>query len=255
MLFEKILNYHKRNGTSAVLKKILGRILENLGLKARPAYEQVQNEFVEKITQYLKCEIIELKSVYIIGAHKARELPVLKRSFPMAKFYLFEPYPQYFKYLLKKFGKDNHVKIYQVALSDSSKKTKFYQTNIDGSGSLQKPNSIAKETYNMSVKEIISVEVDTLADFRKNRYLPYPDILWIDVQGTEYKVLLGASKDVLSKTKAIFVEVSSNKPIYEKQVSLNKIYSLLDKHGFALVGLGTDPINHTGNAIFIRRNA
>ena len=252
MIIEKFSNYRTRNGTVATIKKVFSRLLEKIGFKQLAAYEQVQWEFENKICNYLKISADEISSFYIIGAHKAAELPSLRKRYAKAEFELFEPYPKYSKYLNHKFGDLNRVRVHALAVSDQSGKIDFYQTNIDGSGSLYKPNKTAEQNYNMRVTEEVVVPVTTLDKYCQSELKSLPDILWIDVQGQEYSVLKGAS-GILSQTRAIFVEVAAMSPIYENQVCLNKITQLLEALGFSLVGLGTDPLNFTGNAIFIRR--
>jgi len=250
MILDQILNYKKRHGFKKTIIKIINKLLESIGLINQKPYEFVQKTFEKNIHNYIGLDRSEIKSMFIVGAHEGREVKVLSKNYPECIFYLFEPYPKYFKFLLKKFHSNSLVNCFNLGLSSKSGIMEFYQTNIDGSGSLFKPNSLANENYNMEIEEILKVEVRTLDQYINDTSAPIPDLLWIDVQGHEINVLQGADES-LSLVKAIFVEIAAGKPIYEGQVSLTMISKYLSKKEFILCELGTDYLNLTGNAIYL----
>ncbi|MDC0639740.1 FkbM family methyltransferase [Planktomarina temperata] len=250
MILAKIFNYQSRHGTAETVRKIAFRLLESMGIKKLAAYEQIQWEFEHRICKYLKIGNDEILSFYIIGAHEGREVRSLSRTFMNSHFTLFEPYPPYYTFLNKKFKKAGNFRIENLALSSQSGQLDFFQTNIDGSGSLFEPNSVAKRSYNMTVAEKINVEVITLDYFVSNQRSISPDILWVDVQGHELEVFKGGI-ETLKTVKAIFVEVAAGYPVYQGQRRMDDLTQLLGENNFFLCGLGTDPINFTGNAIYL----
>lgn len=251
-MLRKIINYRKRHGLRLLVIKVIMRFFEIIRLKDRPPYEQVQNDFVYLIDKYLNINSDEIQNFFMVGAHTASELPLLRRRFRKAQFVLFEPYPTYFQTIKEKIKSCSRTTAHNIALGDTQGAINFNQTNIEGSGSILEPNSLAKKSYNMAISETLSVKMETVSGFCKSNHLAHPDILWIDVQGFEKQVLDGITNEDFSKIKAIFIEVAAIQPIYNGQTHLYDIQSLLKLHNFYLIGLGTDPINHTGNAIFIK---
>lgn len=250
MLVDQILNYKKRHGVKKTIFKIFTKLFEKLGIINPKPYEFVQNTFEKNIHHYLGMHKNEIKNMFIVGAHEGREVRVLSRSYPECEYYLFEPYPKYFSFLEEKFRKRKDVNLLNLGISSKVGEMEFYQTNIDGSGSLFKPNNLANSSYNMKVKEKIKVNVTTLDNYIIETKINMPDLLWIDVQGHEMNVLKGGDNS-LEKIKAIFVEIAAGSPIYDGQVSLNDINVYLSQKGFVLCELGTDHENLTGNAIYI----
>ena len=255
MIIERLKNYYHRNGLTRTIFKIVHRIGEFVGFASKPAYEQIQSDFINNLHRYIGIRNEDLQSIFIIGAHTARELPVLKRKFRNCEFHLFEPYPEYFDRLSIKYQGDKFVKLHHIALGNEIRTLDFHQTNLDGSGSILEPSVIAKETYNMKVTETIKVKSTKLTDYCSEQKINIPDVLWIDVQGYEWQVLSGISAETFQKINAIFIEIAAGKPIYDGQFLLGDISDLLNKYGYCLVGLGTDPINLSGNAIFIKQEA
>ena len=78
------------------------------------------------------------------------------------------------------------------------------------------------------------------------------DFLKIDVEGYEYKVLLGA-KDIIKNVKFIMLEVQKNNMYsnYSKQ----KIESLLKKNNFVLIKSFNFPFMFFEDRIYKRANA
>ena len=100
----------------------------------------------------------------------------------------------------------------------------------------------------MEQEEVFEVECTTLDKILINDDI---DVLQLDVQGAELKVLNGATC-VLKKTKAIFTEISLKPNLYENSLTFDEIVDFLNQNDFEICLLGTDT-NLTGNALFINR--
>lgn len=79
----------------------------------------------------------------------------------------------------------------------------------------------------------ISVETRRLDDLARERSLPTPDLLKVDVEGAEYEVLEGAS-GILSDVGVIFVEVCFT-PFRKNQKLFSHVDVMLRDFGFQLV--------------------
>lgn len=92
------------------------------------------------------------------------------------------------------------------------------------------------------------VETINLDQYYKNVSV---DVLWIDIQGAEKLVLLGAL-ETLKTVKAVFIGVTSQSDFYEGSATFQEISKLLEHSGFSLALLGMD-YNLTGNALFLKQ--
>jgi hypothetical protein len=81
----------------------------------------------------------------------------------------------------------------------------------------------------------LTVQTRTLDDIALEARISEIDLLKIDVQGAEGKVLVGASQ-MLNRTRFIWVEVSF-KPLYENSPTFFDIYAQMDAAGFGLLEL------------------
>jgi glycosyltransferase involved in cell wall biosynthesis len=100
------------------------------------------------------------------------------------------------------------------------------------------------------------VEGRTIGSVIKEHRLPPPDMLFLDVQGAEYRILSAIPEEVFKTTKLVYTEVSKEE-IYKGSRPLNDIIALLAPQflfaGFAPL-MQISPTH--GNALFVnRRNA
>ena len=86
---------------------------------------------------------------------------------------------------------------------------------------------------NVKFKKVIYVDVKTLNDYYELiSTLPKPIALKLDVQGSEFDLLLGSQK-VYKYIKYIFIEIN-NVSIYEIEANFEEIFDLLIKNGFEM---------------------
>jgi len=214
-------------------------------------YDHVQNWAEESLARYLHCDPQSIRQVVIVGGHLAFEVDRMAALYPNARFSVFEPSPRYFPLLADRLAGNPRVRCERLAVGDSCGETSFFETNLDGSGSLLLPGAAAARDYGMRQSEVHRVAMVTLdAYFANDNADPPIDLLWCDVQGAENKVLGGACR-TLARTRAIFLEVSAWERIYVGGATLRELDDLLAPFGFVLVGLGTDWLNGTGNALWI----
>ena len=212
-----------------------------------PPFNYVEDIAINNICDYIKINNNELKKWCIVGVYKGYEIPKILRKYKNIHIDGFECSPRYIEKLNLRFKNNKRVKIINKAVSSFKGETNFYETSLNGNGSLLPLGKLSKIYYGSTQKEKYLVKTCTLDEFYKNKEL---DILWIDVQGAEKFVLDGA-KETLKKIKAIFIEVSINNDFYQNSVDMNTISKILNEFGFSLVLLGTD-INLTGNALYIK---
>jgi 2-O-methyltransferase len=214
-----------------------------------PPYEYVQRIFESKTHKYLNIERDKIKSWAIVGGYLGSEIPSILKSYPKCHVTVFECSDRYYNRLYARYKKNDRVSVVKKAVSDSSGEIVFHETNKRGSGSILKVGDLASKSYGMIQKESFRVETITLDEYFEESSV---DVLQIDVQGAEAKVLGGGQK-VLSKCLAVFCEISHKKNLYVGAVTFSELNKTLTKFGYILILLGTD-FNLTGNALYIKNN-
>jgi len=195
--------------------------------------------------------------IFDVGAYVGDITKIYRNIFPKATIYCFEPFPDSFK-KLSELADNKFVKCYQTALSETNG-TKTLQVNSDPSCNSfsPRPGSGAKY-YSNKAKNIGQLEVPTktIDTFCSRENLSEIDILKLDVEGAETKVLQGAIEKLKKgQIKLIYTEVLFL-PHYEYGCLFYEIFGLLDKYGYTLFNLfnlkrARNGQLRWGNAIFV----
>jgi FkbM family methyltransferase len=211
-------------------------------------WDYVQSQTNFNVHKYIGLKPGELNLWVVVGGSLGDELPEILNRYPTLVLDVFEPSNRYHDSLASKFEKEPRVSVRKVAISDKPGVATFFETSLEGSGSLL-PLGIHRDLHGSEQAETFDVQLQTLRHFYVESTI---DVLQIDVQGAEMLVLLGAGPDVLRKTRAILIEVSMVDGLYVGGASWSEIHNLLEEYGFipAIVGCDT---NLTGNALFVKR--
>ena len=131
--------------------------------------------------------------------------------------------------------KDVKIIFKKVALSNKFGTFNFYISKRKDSSSLKKfKKDSSKFFHDVEFKNSILVNVRTLDSYEELiKNLPKPIALKLDVQGSEYELLLGAKK-ILKYIKFIFIEINYIS-IYEIESTSSEIFEILLKYGFEII--------------------
>lgn len=226
----------------------------------RPGYDAIQNDIVNNFASRISKTNDNIKHIVIVGAYTGDEIYLLLKNYPNSIVTAFECYPPYFTLLSNRFKDNKRVNIYPYAISDSNGTANFYQLNTIGCGSLLE---FRGEQAGSKLRQDIGLsEIITVPTFRLD-YLVYDkiDLLWVDTQGVELKVLKGSP---LSNIDSMFLEVHtrpskemSDPGPYMDQCYLDEIEDYL-KDTYILHSIGLDGYNKTlyeqGNSFWIKKN-
>lgn len=162
--------------------------------------------------------------IWEIGSRDGREAQRLSDAFPWSQIIAFEPNPETFPSVENMALKNNRITPKNLAISKTNGLIDFYKINtsetvtswIDGnpgaSSLLKSSGNYPHETY---VQELIQVRSIRASELLMEYPEMQPQLLWIDVQGSEDQVLESFGKD-LEKVSLIVVELSL-KEIYSNQ--------------------------------------
>jgi FkbM family methyltransferase len=146
------------------------------------------------IFPWLSQKLPKNKNVIDIGARKGKWYANLEKLYTSSQAHLFEPTPNIVEYLKKHYkGK---VSIYDCALSNEDSKLDFHIDLEKGGWS-----GLNKQRVGGKYKTI-TVDVKTLDSFKFTNI----GLIKIDVEGNEYKTLLGSKETILNSLPFVYFE-------------------------------------------------
>jgi len=225
------------------------------------------NYYQKKIINKLNLINFEPKIILDIGAHVGEVSEFFLKNFKnIKKIYLFEPQKEFFFLLKSKFLNNSKVTCFNKVCSNKNSQSIF---NI---GVHRRSSTI--ETYNKNsfyykIKSLI-VAGKINIEFRNkvsggglldrqiriktvmlNKYISKSvDLLKIDVEGSELKVLKGCKKNI-KNVKVILIEILNHDLI--KGYSKKLIFSFLKKKGFYLHSVCKFPFYKFEDRIYVNK--
>jgi FkbM family methyltransferase len=193
--------------------------------------------------------------VFDVGGHKGESIKFLRELFPTAQIHSFEPDPATFAVLAA--AADARTRCHNLALSDADGRVAFYRNRISHTSSLFPINLESRDSIYLAglraqqaepergrFNERVDVEALRLDHFCERHGIARVDLLKIDVQGAEFRVLAGAGR-VLEQVGALIVEISFY-DYYEHRGSFLEIEQIIAPFGFRLFSISeisNNPMN------------
>jgi FkbM family methyltransferase len=184
--------------------------------------------------------------VFDVGANVGLTSSLLLKKFPASRVFAFEPHPETFVKLAGAASSDRFFP-QQLALSDAQGQLKFYvhETASDLNSLVPNPRSVERYGEANSEITVASTTVDT---FCMANEITAIDVLKIDTEGTDLRVLKGA-EEMLTAGRIGFVYVEFNDCMEKPGVSggsLISISSYLSSFGFHFIATYTDLLTTDG---------
>lgn len=173
--------------------------------------------------------------VYDIGAHAGCWAQMCQSVYQPTTCCLFEPQNEYLNQARKRQPPGANWVFLPIALGESDHEQTIHLTKNRTASSLLPPlpnDWLQASITEMGQEQVRVLPLDKLADGEK---LPLPDLVKIDVQGFEAKVIAGGAS-TLRGTQRMVVEVSL-KPIYRDQPLLTEVLFTLTQSGFRLTDI------------------
>ena len=183
--------------------------------------------------------------IFDVGANIGQSIDKYLKQFKKPKIHVFEPNKEAFEILEKKFDYLNYIYLNNFALGEKNSKKKLNYTHKSGSSSfhqinlntdwIKKRSKSANVKPNQYIKKKVITEIKTLDDYVKNHKIKKIDLLKIDTQGYEEKVLLGSIKS-LSFIKNVELEIMLDE-CYKAETSFYHIENILYPKNFKIYGM------------------
>ncbi len=224
------------------------------------------SEQLEDVVTFVKPYLPVDPIVIEAGGYDGTDSVKLAQSWPSARIYTFEPVPELFQEICKKTATLSNVKVYPLALADSTGITNFYLSefslypgHVSGSSSILQPKEHIIYDHSVIFPRRTEVSMITLDTWAKNEGATRADFLWLDMQGYELHMLKNSS--LAKAAKAIYIEVSFVEA-YRGQYLYDDVKKWMFKNGFELaatdfnIGLIEEHLltkdKYFGNALFTR---
>jgi FkbM family methyltransferase len=178
--------------------------------------------------------------IFDIGANFGQAALELASHFQNSTIYSFEPHLETYADLVEKTKKHKNIKTYSLGFGDKSDKMELnISKSTDGNSLLPLSETVNQYAHGGGWAEKVgtsTVEITTMDLFCQENKIDRIDILKIDTQGYELKVIEGGVKVIRPEiTKAIVVEVVFVE-FYKQQAYFSDIFKVLTERGYKLLG-------------------
>ena len=235
-----------------MILKFINNLLNPLNLNLKRL--KINKELIH-IDYLLKDKIISNSIVFDVGGNKGQSIEKYLKIFDNPTIHSFEPVKSEFDIMQRKFKDNKNIILNNFAIGDKNEKKNINVTTKTGGSSFNKINpgtrwikirskihGVNEENY---VKRIEEVQIVTLDFYCKKHNINTIDLLKIDTQGYEDKVLIGSSELMKqNKIKAITTEIMHDNN-YGKSFSFSDIEKYLLPNNFRMV-----LIQNTHNNLF-----
>lgn len=214
-----------------------------------------QSDVPELVKPYLRAA----PTVAEVGAYKGHDTIRLATAFPHGHVYAFEPVPELYEMLITVTKSYENITCVKAAVSAVDGTMPLYVAHKPSgkttqASSLQKPKERLVHSP-IIFPEIIEVPTIALTTWAQKHQISEIDLLWLDTQGHEMKILESIQNTLLPNIRTIYTEVGFIEA-YEGQQQAEKIIAWLQAAGFAPIA--QDFIHPStwffGNVLFVRND-
>ena len=202
-------------------------------------------------TEYLVNKFnVSPRNIAYIGANEGQEIPDMKKYFPDAVIYCFEPQKKPFEILKNKYGNLENIKLFNFALGSESGSVVM---NINDNNN-HMSSSILLPKKHLDYHKKVTFKGTSEVDIKRfdNLEIKNVDYLKIDVQGYELEVLKGF--DSLDEVAYINIELN-RKELYKNCPHVTEIDDYLKKYDLIrVVTVWWRKTGPWGDGFYIHRN-
>lgn len=186
------------------------------------------------------------------GAHIGIDTIELAKI-PGSIVYAFEPIKELFDQLVFNTKSYKNISCFNIALNEFDGEAEMYVSSgeSDGSSSLLKPKEHVVDHPNVLFDKIINVKCKKIDTWAKDNNVDQIDMLWLDMQGAEQKMLMASSK-IINTVSVLHTEVSVHET-YEGVESFKIYKEFLKQKGFKVVMKAIPNGYDMGNVLFVRK--
>ena len=200
---------------------------------------------------------LDFNNLIDIGTHKGEFIEHFLKIKKIKRFYCFEPQKKIYESLNKKFKRFNKIKLYNYALGDICSNRKITINNLTSTSTLSKFNQSSKylkfknfltgnDLRNQKSYIIKQKTIDRLFE----KVSLKKTFMKIDVEGYEYKVLVGAKKKINQLT---YVLVENQ--FFNQYKNYGNVKKFLLQNGFEVVKNFYFPTFHYKDVLYKKKGS
>ena len=214
------------------MKKIINKILSNFGFSINRLKKKNNLNFDD----IYQMKLTETPIIFDVGANKGQTIERFLKIFPNCTIHAFEPIKEEYLGIKEKFANNKNIHINNLALGEKEEDRILNVMIRSGTSSFYDLNEntewlkVRSKQYQTNTKDFKknteNVKVISLDSYCEDKNIEFIDLLKIDVQGHEEKVLEG-SKIMFAKNciNAVETEIMFD-DVYKKHLS----FSDIEKH-------------------------
>lgn len=234
------------------LKQILKKQFKTLGYNVSKINNETPNQdFDEILKKYLPKKPV----IFDVGANQGQSIERFNKIFKDPVIHAFEPIDFEFKNLIKKYSRNKNIILNNFALGSEDSSQKLNITAKTGNSSFNKIRTGTEwlkkrsEQYHTSedgyVLKSQDVKIKKLDQYSISNQINKIDLLKIDTQGYEDKVLEGSLKMIKENNISIVLTEVIFDNVYNNYLSFSDIEKFLIPENYRMVG-----INLSNNNLF-----
>ena len=236
------------------MRKIIKKLLNKLGYNISRINRKYENINLDEL---LSKKINNTNPiVFDVGGNKGQSVEKFKTILKDQIIHSFEPNKNVYDIMYSKFGKDEKVFCNNFALGNKIEERNFNITEKTGKSSFYNLNTSEEwvknrnKRYTTYITSKQKVKILTIDDYCNKKGINEIDLLKMDTQGYEEKILEGG-ENYLKKNKIKFViaEIIFN-DYYDKYFLFSDIEKHLVPNNFRLVGIEINNNNIFHGAVF-----
>ena len=227
-----------------MIKKLVKKTINKLGFSLKRYNPQNKELYFDDL---LKDKISNNPIIFDVGGNKGQSIEKYLKIFDKPIIHSFEPIKTEFDYMCSKFKNNKNIFLNNFALGDKTEEKEFNVTAKTSNSSFNKINlgtdwlKVRSKEYNTSeegyVTSVQKVNVIKLDDYCKDNNISVIDLVKIDTQGYEDKVLEGSLNSIKqNKIKAIVTEIMFDN-VYDKYFSFSDLEKFIIPYNFRMIGI------------------
>lgn len=181
------------------------------------------------LLENLKTVLLLQKRIIIfdIGANRGEYLQEIINLFDnKAIIYAFEPLKKAHTFLKKKFINRKNIKLLNMGLSDKKGSSAIYYDEDSSQLASLYPRNVVGMTLPAKLSKSEEIKLLTIDDYCQKNKIQKIDLLKIDAEGHELKILNGA-KNMIKKSKVNYIQFEFGGPMIDSKTYFRDIYLLL----------------------------
>ena len=186
--------------------------------------------------------------IFDVGANKGQSINRFKKINAKSLIHSFEPTPHLYKFLCDKFKHDQNIKLNNLGLADTNGVINFHCYKyssinspypIDEKTKFFKARIITSKADKDNYEEIIRINVTSIDEYCSKNSIEEIDLVKIDTQGYEAKILEGM-QNMLDKNKVSIIELELILGFaYKKNFSFYDYEKILGNKNYKLIAIET----------------